>query len=41
MVHKLRLAMGKRDEQYTLSGELELDEGFFLPKPMRIKKINP
>jgi hypothetical protein len=29
MVHKLRLAMGKRDEKYTLSGVLELDEGFF------------
>jgi ISXO2-like transposase domain/Transposase zinc-ribbon domain len=29
MLHKLRLAMGKRDELYTLSGQIELDEGFF------------
>tara|TARA_R110002096_G_C14611280_1_gene723425 strand:+ start:927 stop:1862 length:936 start_codon:yes stop_codon:yes gene_type:complete len=29
MVHKLRLSMGKRDEQYILSGAIELDEGFF------------
>jgi hypothetical protein len=29
MVHKLRIAMGKRDSQYTLSGQIELDEGFF------------
>jgi transposase-like protein len=29
MLHKLRGVMGKRDEQYTLSGVIELDEGFF------------
>jgi hypothetical protein len=29
MHHKLRQAMGKRDEQYQLSGSIELDEGFF------------
>lgn len=29
MLHKLRLAMGKRDDQYILSGQIELDEGFF------------
>ena len=29
MVHKLRLSMGKRDEQYVLAGAIELDEGFF------------
>ena len=29
MLHKLRLAMGKRDDQYMLSGQIELDEGFF------------
>ena len=29
MLHKLRLAMGKRDGQYELSGQIELDEGFF------------
>ena len=29
MLHKLRLAMGKRDEHYQLSGQIELDEGYF------------
>jgi hypothetical protein len=29
MLHKLRSIMGKRDEQYSLSGVIELDEGFF------------
>ena len=29
MLHKLRLAMGKRDDKYILSGQIELDEGFF------------
>jgi len=29
MMHKLRDAMGNRDGQYTLSGAIELDEGFF------------
>ena len=29
MLHKIRDAMGKRDNRYTLSGEIELDEGFF------------
>jgi len=29
MMHKLRLVMGIRDESYTLSDEVELDEGFF------------
>jgi len=29
MLHKIRQAMGKRDEQYELSGSIELDEGFF------------
>ena len=29
MVHKLREAMGKRDDLYKLGGELELDDGFF------------
>ena len=27
MMHKIRLAMGNRDDEYTLDGELELDEG--------------
>lgn len=29
LLHKLRDVMGQRDEMYTLSGEIELDEGFF------------
>ena len=29
MVHKLRIVMGLRDDEYTLSDEVELDEGFF------------
>ncbi len=29
MLHKLRLVMGLRDSEYTLSNEIELDEGFF------------
>jgi len=29
MLHKLREAMGKRDEKYSLSGVIELDDGFF------------
>lgn len=29
MVHKLRSIMGKRDEEYILAGQIELDEGFF------------
>lgn len=29
MVHKLRDIMGKRDDTYCLSGDMEIDEGFF------------
>ena len=29
MLHKIRYAMGKRDDNYTLSDQVELDEGFF------------
>jgi hypothetical protein len=29
MMHKIRVAMGIRDEKYLLSGEVEVDEGFF------------
>lgn len=29
MMHKIRIMMGKRDEQYQLDGFVELDEGFF------------
>ncbi len=29
MLHKIRKAMGQRDNQYTLSGSIEMDDGFF------------
>ncbi len=29
MVHKLRKAMGHRDDRYTLEGMIEMDEGYF------------
>lgn len=29
LLHKLRTVMGKRDELYSLSGVIELNEGFF------------
>lgn len=29
MLHKLRLAMGKRDSEYSLKDVIELDEGYF------------
>lgn len=29
MVHKLRAAMGKRDGEYILAGQIELDDGYF------------
>lgn len=29
MLHKIRTVMGNRDAQYTLTGEVEMDEGFF------------
>jgi hypothetical protein len=36
----LRKAMGKRDGVYILAGRIELDEGFFLRKRKRVKRIN-
>ena len=29
MVHRLRKAMGERDDRYTLEGMIEMDEGYF------------
>jgi len=29
MMHKIRSAMGQRDERYGLEGMLEIDEGYF------------
>ena len=33
MLNKIRYAMGKRDDNYTLSDQVELDEGFFETVP--------
>lgn len=41
MLHKLRSAMGKRDAQYTLSGVIELDEGFFTTETPDDEKDKP
>lgn len=41
MLHKLRLAMGKRDGQYILSGQIELDEGFFSTDVVPEEKNKP
>jgi hypothetical protein len=41
MLHKLRSVMGKRDEQYSLSGAIELDEGFFSTETQDDQKDKP
>ena len=41
MVHKLRLAMGKREDEYILAGSIELDEGFFSTEIPNAKKQEP
>ena len=41
MVHKLRLAMGKREDEYILAGSIELDEGFFSTEIPDNKKQEP
>ena len=41
MLHKLRSIMGKRDEQYILSGIIELDEGFFSTVKSKEEKDKP
>lgn len=41
MLHKLRSAMGKRDAQYTLTGVIELDEGFFSTETPDDEKDKP
>lgn len=41
MLHKLRQIMGKRDERYTLSGVIELDEGFFSTETDEEEKDKP
>lgn len=41
LLHKLRQIMGKRDELYTLSGVIELDEGFFSTEMDEDEKDKP
>jgi transposase-like protein len=41
LLHKLRSVMGKRDEQYQLSGVIELDEGFFTTEITEEEKGKP
>jgi len=41
MMHKIRVAMGKRDDKYTLDGGIELDEGYFeivTPNTTKLKR---
>ena len=41
MVHKLRAAMGKRDGEYILAGQIELDDGFFSTETPKEQKNEP
>ena len=38
MVHKLRKALGARDEKYTLEGMIEFDEGYFTVESSEIEQ---
>jgi hypothetical protein len=38
MVHKLRSSMGKRDGEYILAGQIELDDGFFATETPKEQK---
>jgi transposase-like protein len=38
MVHKLRKAMGNRDDRYTLEGMIEFDEGYFTIESSEIEQ---
>ena len=40
MMHKLRSVMGMRDDRYSLSGSIELDEAFFTSENSDIEKKN-
>jgi hypothetical protein len=41
MLHKLREVMGQRDGKYELSGEIELDDGFFSTETIEEEKDKP
>jgi hypothetical protein len=38
MVHKLRKAMGTRDDRYTLEGMIEMDEGYFTVESTEVEQ---
>lgn len=40
MMHRIRVAMGKRDDRYQLEGMLELDEGYFPTETSEKEKQN-
>jgi hypothetical protein len=40
MVHKIRDAMGQRDQRYTLEGMIEADEGYLLWSYQRLREAN-
>jgi hypothetical protein len=40
MVHKLRSIMGKREQEYLLKGQVEVDEGFFTTEIPENEKYN-
>ena len=42
LMHKLRSVMGKREDEYTLCGNVEMDEGFFttqIPEELKGQKL--
>jgi hypothetical protein len=41
LLHKLRSSMGKRDDQYTICGNIEFDEGFFTTEIEESEKDKP
>jgi hypothetical protein len=41
MLHKLRLVMGKRDDEYSLKNNIEIDEGFFSTETSKEEKDEP
>jgi hypothetical protein len=38
MVHKIRDAMGQREDRYTLEGMTEADEGYFTVEPSAVER---
>ena len=41
MMHKLRNVMGKRDDNYQLTGSVEIDDGFFSTQIAEEEKDKP